>query len=44
MRSQERRLVFHLPRELSDLYGEVAQSRFHALAKAMDCAPIVEQC
>ena len=43
-RPRERRLVFFLPRELSDLYGEVAQSRFHALARAMDCLPIVEPC
>ena len=42
IRPAERSLVFFLPSELKDLYGEVAQSRFHALARATNCRPRVE--
>ncbi|RMH43383.1 MAG: Ppx/GppA family phosphatase [Alphaproteobacteria bacterium] len=35
-------LVFQLPRRAADLYGEVAEARLGALAKALGCTPEVE--
>ncbi|WP_227420702.1 Ppx/GppA family phosphatase [Roseitranquillus sediminis] len=38
---RKKRLEMHVSREADGLFGEVAASRFHALASALDASPVV---